>query len=181
MSYVTIEEFDAYSGNFDDDAVRVSLKETYLDAAETIVSDYLGYDPVLQSYVDIFDGLGGHLLQLNAKPINDITLLRIDGDEIDVSEVRPKKADSEWIFAKDIVFTKGIANIAVEYEAGFDPMPGAIKLCVLRIASLLLTESDGNIGITSKSFDNTSRTFYNFTNFSKYLTSIEKFKITRLE
>jgi hypothetical protein len=52
-----------------------------------------------------------------------------------------------------------------------------IKNVVLRIASLMLTETSQNIGITSKSFgDSGTRTFINNTDYSKYLLPIAAYK-----
>jgi hypothetical protein len=51
-------------------------------------------------------------------------------------------------------------------------------MTVLRIAALLLSESDGNIGVQSKSFaDSGTRTFINTVNFDKYLIQISIYKI----
>jgi hypothetical protein len=59
--------------------------------------------------------------------------------------------------------------------------PKLIIQTVYRIAALLQSEGDSNIGVTSKSFgDSGSRTFINFTNFDKYLFPIAKYKLTVL-
>ena len=42
---VTVERFNAYTGNYEADDQAVALKETYLKSAQTIVSDFLRYDP----------------------------------------------------------------------------------------------------------------------------------------
>jgi len=56
-----------------------------------------------------------------------------------------------------------------------------IKLTVMRIAAILQTESDSNIGITSKSFgDSGSRTFINTTNFDKYLIQLSQYRVIRI-
>jgi hypothetical protein len=58
------------------------------------------------------------------------------------------------------------------------PLPNIIKLTGLRIAALLQTEGDSNIGVTGKSFgDSGSRTFVNYTNFDKYLLPISKHRL----
>jgi hypothetical protein len=56
-------------------------------------------------------------------------------------------------------------------------MPAIIKLVTLRIAALLRTESNDNIGITSKDFDGSgSRTFFQFNNFNKYTRPLNGFR-----
>jgi hypothetical protein len=57
-------------------------------------------------------------------------------------------------------------------------IPPIFKQTALRIAALLLTEADQNIGVTGKSFgDSGSRTFINYTNFDKYLSPLSKYKL----
>lgn len=74
------------------------------------------------------------------------------------------------------IFIESAENIVEDHLnkelTEFTSLPGIIKLTVLRIASLLQFESDGNIGVTSKSFDNYTRTFYKTTDFTKYLEAI---------
>jgi hypothetical protein len=57
-------------------------------------------------------------------------------------------------------------------------MPKIITMTVLRIASILESESNSNIGVTSKSFgDSGSRSFINYTNFDKYLLPINGYRL----
>ncbi|MDR1301541.1 MAG: phage gp6-like head-tail connector protein [Treponema sp.] len=58
------------------------------------------------------------------------------------------------------------------------PMPRLITMTVLRIAALLHTEEDGNIGITGKNFgESGGRTFINTINFNKYLFPLSQYKL----
>jgi len=60
-------------------------------------------------------------------------------------------------------------------------IPEIIKLTIMRIAAILQTEGDSNIGITSKSFgDSGTRTFINTTNFDKYLIQISNYRKIRI-
>lgn len=182
MSYVTVDELQRYS-NVYGDAV---LQQHYVDSAEGIVRTYLGYSPTLHSYHQLLDGNGTGELQLSAKPILTIGGVVINGESIFLLEFYTK--DDEYLYY-DRTFPVGKRNIEIEYDAGLGTIPdddtanGAyvpsiIKMTVLRIAALLQTESDGNIGITSKSFaDSGSRTFINTSNFDKYLIQISSFKI----
>jgi hypothetical protein len=57
-------------------------------------------------------------------------------------------------------------------------LPTIFTQTILRIAALLQTESGGDIGVTSKSFgDSGTRSFINFTNFSKYLEPVSKYRL----
>jgi hypothetical protein len=183
MSYVKIDELKEYSGAHDDN----NLLQNYIDSAEDIVNTYLGYSPALHNYIHYFDGNGTSELQLKAKPITNIISVEINGQSIPVSEFY-NTLNGEFIYYNNI-FPIGKRNIKVEYDAGWgaavdgdaangEYLPKIIKMTVLRIASLLQTESDGNIGVTSKSFgDSGTRTFINTVNFDKYLIQISTFKL----
>ena len=60
-------------------------------------------------------------------------------------------------------------------------LPNAILMTIFRIAALLQSESDSNIGVTSKSFgDSGNRSYTNYTNFDKYLIQISKYRLVRI-
>lgn len=54
--------------------------------------------------------------------------------------------------------------------------PDIIKLTIKRIATLLLMEAGENIGVTSKSMPDNSRTFINYTSYFKYLRPIQNYR-----
>lgn len=55
--------------------------------------------------------------------------------------------------------------------------PVLILLTIKRIATLLLMEAGENIGITSKSMPDNSRTFINYTSYMKYLRPIQNYRL----
>jgi hypothetical protein len=183
MSYISAIDLQKYSNVYGD----IILQQEYIDAAENIVNNYLGYSPTLHVYNNILDGKGNHELQLKAKPIQNIVDILIDGTSIPINKFY-FTFNSEFIYYNNI-FPDGIKNIQIEYTAGWgsvidddtvngELLPKIIKLTVLRIASLLQTESDNNIGITSKSFaDSGTRTFLNTTDYYKYLIPISFYKL----
>jgi hypothetical protein len=183
MSYVSIDELKEYSGAHDDD----NLLQNYIDSAENIVNTYLGYSPTLHKYIHYFDGTGDHELQLKAKPLTVIFNVEISGELIPLTDFH-SFMDGEFLYYNNI-FPIGKRNIKVEYISGWgmtidddtangEYLPKIIKMTVLRIASLLQTESSGNIGVQSKSFaDSGTRTFINTVNFDKYLIQISTFKL----
>jgi hypothetical protein len=183
MSYVPVTELQKYSNVHGEN----SLQQSYIDSAENIVNAYLGYSPTLHAYNQISDGSGTHELQLKAKPIQTISDVEINGESIPSSEFH-NTICSEFIYYNKI-FSHGKRNIKIEYNAGWgitpdddvansEHLPEIIKMTVLRIATLLQSESDGNIGVTSKSFaDSGNRTFVNTVNFDKYLIQISSYKL----
>jgi hypothetical protein len=75
-----------------------------------------------------------------------------------------------------ILIDNELNDISPEYE-----IPSIIKMTALRIAALLQSESDSNIGITSKSFgESGARTFINTVNYDKYLVMISNYRIIRI-
>jgi hypothetical protein len=77
------------------------------------------------------------------------------------------------------VISGGFAGTAFKDFGFIDfPLPVIIKQTALRIAALLQTEGDNNIGVTGKSMgDSGSRTFVNYVNFEKYLSPISRYKL----
>lgn len=176
MSMVTIEQFNQYTNNYEEDPQH--LKETYLDAAEKIVITYLGYDPRPREYDEFFSGIGDYKLYLNAKNVQNIGFVSVDGQPLDICTLDYK---DDYIFnrCRQKVFHLGVDNIHVVYSAGFNDIPELILLSIMRIAALMITEANGNIGITGKSFADNSRTFVNFQNYDKYLKPLDVYRVVR--
>jgi hypothetical protein len=76
-------------------------------------------------------------------------------------------------------FPVGEDNISLSYTAGWEigQMPSVIVVSILRIATLMLSETGGNIGLTGKSFADNSRTFVNYSNYRKYLAPLDSLRI----
>ena len=51
-----------------------------------------------------------------------------------------------------------------------------IKISILRIATLMLMEAGENIGVSSKSFADSSRQFISYTNYKKYLDPLQSLR-----
>jgi hypothetical protein len=173
MSYVSVEEFQKYSSVYGD----TDLQQSYIDSAEDVVKNYLGYSPTLHGYTYFCAGNGSHELQLRARPIQTIVNVEINKEPIPLSEFYFPN-DGEFLYYNKVFPLD--SNVKVEYSAGYldADLPQIIKMTVLRIASILQAESDGNVAITSKSFaDSGTRTFTNYTNFDKYLLPISSYKL----
>lgn len=170
----TIKELQDFTGVFENS--ESSQSELFLGSASDIIINYLGYDPTLQNYKKCFNGSGENYLRLETKPIQKINGIEINGIIEPLEEFYFD--DDTLLYKGSKKFPEGIKNVLVDFEAGFENVPDLIKLTCLRIAAILQTEADNNIAITSKSFgESGSRTFYNFTNFQKYLLPISKWKL----
>jgi hypothetical protein len=181
MAYVSAIDLQIYSNVYSD------KQQEYVDSAENIVNNYLGYSPTLHLYNNYLNGKGSHELQLKAKPIQTLDKVYINNSEIPLSEFY-FTPNSEFIYYNQL-FPIENKNIRVEYTAGWgdiidddehngEYLPKLIKLTVLRIASMMQAESDSNIAVSSKSFgDSGTRTFINYTDYSKYLLPISIYRI----
>lgn len=170
----TVKELQDFTGVYENS--ESSQSELFLGAASDLIINYLGYDPILQNYKKCFDGSGENWLRLETKPIQKINEVEINGI---IESLEDFYSDDDTLLYKNFKkFPEGIKNVSVDFDAGFENVPDLIKLTCLRIAAILQTEADNNIAITSKSFgESGSRTFYNFTNFQKYLLPISKWKL----
>lgn len=169
---VTKEELEKYSGVYPDE--ENNSQELYIESAEDILSSYLGYCPEATSYSKLYDGNGFSDLRLGAKPIFLLESVFIDGVEQDL-----KNLDfyDDSIIIKNGIFPVGRKNIAVKFAAGFNKIPAIMKMTVLRIATLLQLESDSNIGVSSRSFQDNTRTFLNTKNYEPYLIQCSSYKL----
>jgi len=174
MSYITIDDLRKYTGSYDEDNATLQI---CINSAEQIINDYVGFQCEPQEYSITLSGIGTERLLVNY-PIQEITELYIDDVEQSVDEY---SINGRWIIRNDgrSVFTEGINNIRLTFVGGYTDIPDIFKLTALRIAALLALESQGNIGITNKSFADGSRTFINYTNFNKYLAPLDRFKVAR--
>ena len=146
------------------------LAELFIGAAQNIVENYLGYEIESKEYTQHFELHSSNIIKCGVKNITNVAEITIDGTLVENFYI-----DDDKIILKQPVISD---NIIVKFTAGFSTdLPQIIKLTVLRIAALLQTESNNNIGISGKSFMDGSRTFTNFTNFDRYLIACSKYKL----
>ena len=175
----SIAMFDTYSGNYEDAVEAVQLKGAFLSSAEDIVASYLGFDPKHQEYSDIVcSGTGSRRLYLRARNITSIEKLTVETTSVDPSLVAACEDHIRFV-DHSTKFPVGEDNIVVSYTAGWEigQMPSVIVVSILRIATLMLSETGGNIGLTGKSFSDNSRTFVNYSNYRKYLQPLDSLRI----
>lgn len=178
MSYVQLATWKKYATKREEDTAGEALYQLYVDAAETIVEDFLSYDPATASYTHTLAGTNRTTLQLKAKPVTALTSVTIDGVARNVADFTIE--DEVLTDTTGAIFARG-SSIVVAYTAGWSTVPALIQMAAMEIASLLSLQAGENIGVSSTSFDGgNSRTFINYTNFSKYLAAISTYKVVRL-
>lgn len=165
---VTKEELQGFTGVEFESGNNVA--DLFIGAAQNIVENYLGYEVESKEYTKHFALHSSNVIKVGVKNITVVSEITVDGTPVDNYYI-----DDDKIVLKQPVISD---NIIVTFTAGFSTdLPQIIKLTVLRIAALLQTESNNNIGISGKSFMDGSRTFMNFTNYDKYLISCSKYKL----
>lgn len=166
---VTKEELQGFTGV---QLETPELAELFIGAAQDIVENYLGYEIESKEYTKHFALHTSNIIKCGVKNITVVSEITIDGTPVENYYI-----DDDKIILKQPVISD---NIIVRFTAGFSvDLPQIIKLTVLRIAALLQTESNNNIGISGKSFIDGSRTFTNFTNFDRYLIACANYRILR--
>ena len=165
---VTTEELEGFTGVQFESGNNIAV--LFIGAAQNIVENYLGYEIEIKEYIKHFALHSSNVIKAGAKNITVVKEITIDG-----APVEDYYIDDDKIILKQPVISD---NIIITFTAGFsEDLPQIIKLTVLRIAALLQTESNNNIGISGKSFMDGSRTFTNFTNFDRYLIACSKYKL----
>ena len=165
---VTKEELQGFTGVEFESGNNIA--ELFIGAAQNIVESYLGYEIESKEYTKHFSLHSSNVIKAGVKNITVVKEITIDGTPVDGYYI-----DNDRIILKQPVISD---NIIITFTAGFgEDLPQIIKLTVLRIAALLQTESNNNIGISGKSFMDGSRTFINFTNYDKYLIACSKYKL----
>lgn len=173
---ITVDEFRSYNNFYEEDPNH--LIDTYILAAEDVVFQYLGYNPEYKNYEAIYSGTGDSKLYLRETPVKQLMEVYINDSYIDPCYFRIKDNCIQHKLGLK-VFKEGVDNIKVVYSAGqyTEDINPAIKLAVLRIASLMLAEANGNIGISGKAFGDNSRTFISYSNYDKYLKPVDPYRI----
>ena len=176
---VSLDQFNTYTNNNETSAEVDAMKEQMLKSAQEIVSRHLGYNVENEVHDDYICGIGQPVLFLFGYPVTEVLSLSLSGADIPVTEV---VISGRGLRLKSGVWPEGLDNVHVVYKAGWtcETVPETVKMTILQIASLMLAESGGNIGITGKSMPENSRTFINYTNYDKWLNKLNEFMVIRL-
>lgn len=169
---VDIPQFNAFTNNFEDSDAAVAMKTTMLKAAQGVVSQYLGYDPEMAERVDTLSGFGFDFIKTTARPIKSVKWVEVNGDDV-WDGIR---FHDDTISLDGGVFPCGYGNIQVKYVAGYETVPAEIVQTILAIAGLMLQESGGNIGLTGRSFGDQTRSFTNYTDYTKHLRAVDAYR-----
>lgn len=172
-SVVSLKELDQYTNNWSDTCEDIQMKDTMLKSAQRIVEEFLGYRLEPKHLTEKHIGINQNTILTNAMPVTNVWSVKVNGKDIPCYEHGVSSVTLPFRVCDG-------SEIVIDYDTGWQTVPELIKMSILRIAALLLTEANGNIGITSKSFGDNSRNFLNFTNFQKYLDPLSAYRIFRM-
>lgn len=167
---ITVAELNAFTGNYETN----TTKQTLIESAESVVTAYLGYSPISAQRVYRFTGWGADYCVLPVPHVTALTSITIGDTILDIDMY---SIDSDTVQLSGAVFTRG-AVCTIVYTAGWpaDAIPAAIKHACLRIAALMLDETQGNIGVTGKQYADLSKQFVSYTNYNKYLAPLAAYR-----
>jgi len=177
MALITVAELENYSNNFKADAGMTAIKTSIVNAASTVVTDYLGYDPISATRVYRTVGVGMGEILLPIPAVTAIGSIYVDGVLLDAANYSLIANGLKYLIERidGLVFLRG-AKVVINYTAGWTIVPDQMKLAALRIGGLMLAETEGNIGVTSKSFADLSKVFISYTNYDKYLRPLAPYR-----
>ena len=175
MALISVEELNEYTQNFE----TAAYKTTLVGAASDIVEGYLGYTVTSAVRTHELISFGTDAILLPVPNVTAVSTISVDGVVLSGADYMLLQGR---LFAQ-IIFTNSIPRgnkIAITYTAGFVTVPDIIKTAALRIAALMLEETNGNIGTTGKTFADMSKQFISYTNYDKYLRPLSGYKLGKL-
>lgn len=172
-----LQRFNDYCSDYESSKEIDALKMQYLIAAREVVESYLGYRLDIHDVTEDHVLIGSRDIYLREFPVQEVYSVKVNG--------RPTPAPYFTLRGDHVRIKDGYCHChgeaEIQYCSGFRTMPDLIVQTILRIAALLKTEANGNIGETSKSWGNTgSISFLNYTNYSKYLDPLYPLRTTKL-
>lgn len=186
MKYL-LTRFNYYTNNFESDPEVDALKLQYLGMAKEVTEGYLGYPIDLHQVEEEHIFTGSYDFYLKEFPVQEVySVILADGKSLPApyfslrgDHVRIKLPKDDFYYESCHLWRDD--PITIIYSAGYRTLPDIIVQTILRIASLLQTESGGSIGLTSKSYGNDgSRSFLNYTSYAKYLEPLYPLRVVRL-
>jgi hypothetical protein len=170
---VTIADVKAYLGGdlqSNDDAVLSRL----ISAASSFFTRACSREILERSYSELYDGKGTARLYLRNGPVTGVTSLMIDGISIPPA---PGVLEAGWVLNGNIIllfghwFTRGLANIAVTYSAGYATPPADVAEAVMELVGLRYRGKD-RLGKVSEGMGGIATTSYAQKDVSPFIASV---------
>ena len=182
-----LKKFNVYTNNYEDSPEVNDIKRQYIISATEVVENYLGYKLDIHEVTEEHTFIGSHDFYLKSFPVQEVyNVILADGTYLPAPYYSLRGDHVRIQFPRDDFFAESCKlwkndEITIIYAAGYRQLPDIVTQTILRIASLLQSESQGNIALQSKSYGNDgSRSFFNYTNWSKFLDPLYPLRVVRL-
>lgn len=140
-----------------DDALLTRL----VTGASQFIQTWLNRDLASQNYSETRDGHGGNILPFRDYPVTAVSSLVIDGDAIPAAPntvIRGYRFTDTRLVLQGYSFTRGAANVVINYTAGYATVPPEIAQAAIELVAYKYRERD-RIGHQSKSLAGETVTF----------------------
>lgn len=177
MNYTELEAFNTYLDNYETSTKVDALKGSILETAESIVTEYLRWNPVEEEHEEFIQGNNTKNLYLKEMYVSDIDSIEVNDEEVTGWSAynnrlhRSSKWDPNATYK--VTYTSGWGEDESTHKS---LVPEEIKVTTYRIASLLWQETSGGIGKSSRTSQDGSVQFFNYTNYAKFLISVDRWR-----
>lgn len=97
---ITTADLNAFTGNYEDSEEAVAMKTLFIESAQSVVADFLGYDPERHAIVEILSTREGRKLSLSGRNCT-VTAFALDGALVPSASYR---VGDDFISLKMVVF-----------------------------------------------------------------------------
>jgi hypothetical protein len=150
MAILSLTEYKTYTNITTTNAdARLNV---IIPSAEKFILDMIKKNIEVANYKEKYDGDGEYELLLNQYPITNVVELKIEDELINVTDYYIYNS-SGIIKMKYGLFTIGLQNIYIDYNAGYSPVPSDIKMAIAELVTRKVEQFDkkGN-SFSSESF-----------------------------
>lgn len=178
MSLVSLNDYKEFARISLSDIGEDAKLQKIADETESEVKEYLNRDLELKDYVEVYDGNGSNEIILNQFPINEVSKIEFYEDEWIEGTYTRLYIDNSVIGIEGLVFTKGIQNIRISYNAGYEEVPGDIIRACKQLFTLNFQQQEGrkDLGLASVGVGAEKSVNLDLDSRDKILKRIEKFK-----
>ncbi|MGL4998549.1 MAG: hypothetical protein ACRC5T_06220 [Cetobacterium sp.] len=147
------------------DVDYLDISDFLLDVAWENITNYIGYDVMLQEREEVLEGNGTEFLYLNYRPIQKITEIIVNKNLIKIPKftdrfLRLFTEDGYSRYEHPTLYTHNLKDeIEVKYIAGYDKLPNQIVMAAISLLSSLKSNLGDEGNLKSYKINTISYTF----------------------
>lgn len=136
--FATVQQVREYAGITD--ATDDALLDRLILSASSVIKARLSRNLLTATYNEVRDGTGTASLFVRNAPITAVSMVRINGREISprgaVNSLGYTFSEHCVRLSGGLVFERGHSNIEIDYTAGYDELPEAIRQACIEVVVL---------------------------------------------